>query len=135
MWQVSRQTASRSGFLDAVQDTRDLLKPPAQIRPLPRRRLNRHPHLRARCFRVDDVQALNQPRDPDIFPRPAVRAGMADQKIHAQRLRPLDLRPKGRAGLGQHVAARFGGQIDQIRIVRDGLGDAALGDDLLELRR
>ena len=72
---------------------------------------------------------------PTSLPRPAVCAGVGNQKVDAQRLGPLDLAPEGHAGLRQDVTARLGGQVNEVRVVRDGLGKAAFADDPLERLR
>ena len=65
-------------------------------------------------------------------PAPPWGAGVRHEKLDAERFGPLDLAPKRRPGFFQHVAARLGGQVDKIGVMRDGLGEAGFGDDGFE---
>ena len=62
--------------LDAFYDAGEMLKPAAEIRPLPGRGFQSRADFCAGRLSMNSVEAVNQPGKADLFPRPAVCAGV-----------------------------------------------------------
>jgi hypothetical protein len=98
--QMARIHAHRQplGAAHALVDCREMLEPVAEIRPLPRRRLQRDPHPAARCLPKHFVKTAGHLLQSRRLTHPHVRTGMHHDKRHAERVSPFDLvnqRPNG----------------------------------------